>query len=286
MRNNPHCSRLCRGLAISAVVGIAALDAVAASSVHECLIEPNQVVQVSSPVEGLIEKIFVRRGDKVTSGQPLVQLESRAENSAVRLAKYRSQRAAKIASSRHRFDYLSKKFERTKEMVSDNFLSVEASDAAKAEMAIAEWEMKEALEDRKLAELEHQQAIDLVSRRVLRSPFAGVVVDRMLNPGDLAEAGTGRRPILKLAMVDPLRVEVVLPVEAYGKLQKGMKAQIVPEGIGGRFPAKITVVDSVFDSASGTFGVQLELPNPNKRLPAGIRCKIELPIAMQASRSN
>ena len=34
------------------------------------------------------------------------------------------------------------------------------------------------------------------------------------------------------------------------------------------------VVDAVFDAASDTFGVRLELPNTDCRLPAGIKCKI------------
>jgi multidrug efflux pump subunit AcrA (membrane-fusion protein) len=35
----------------------------------------------------------------------------------------------------------------------------------------------------------------------------------------------------------------------------------------------VTVVDRVVDAASGTFGVRLEVPNPNYRLPAGLKCK-------------
>jgi hypothetical protein len=36
----------------------------------------------------------------------------------------------------------------------------------------------------------------------------------------------------------------------------------------------VTVVDQVLDAASGTFGVRLALPNPERQLPAGIRCKV------------
>jgi hypothetical protein len=38
--------------------------------------------------------------------------------------------------------------------------------------------------------------------------------------------------------------------------------------------AKVAVVDQVFDAASGTIGVRLELPNPDLRLPAGIHCRV------------
>jgi len=40
--------------------------------------------------------------------------------------------------------------------------------------------------------------------------------------------------------------------------------------------AKVTVVDRVIDAASGTFGVRLQLENPDNRFPAGIRCSVRL----------
>jgi hypothetical protein len=36
----------------------------------------------------------------------------------------------------------------------------------------------------------------------------------------------------------------------------------------------VTVVDRVVDAASGTFGVRLELPNPDYKLPGGLKCDI------------
>jgi hypothetical protein len=58
----------------------------------------------------------------------------------------------------------------------------------------------------------------------------------------------------------------------------GMRAQIIPEApIGGKYTAIVKIVDRVLDAASGTFGVRLELPNPDNRLPAGIKCKVIFP---------
>jgi len=242
---------------------------------YECLIEPSQVVEIRSSVEGVIDKIQVRRGDRVKAGQALVQLESAPEASALDMAKYRSIMEGRIASARNRLEFATKKSARAQELKDKNFLAVQAFDEAEAERRVAESELRDAIENRQLARYDAIHTADLLNRRTLRSPFNGVVVDRMLNPGDLAESGTGRKPILKLAQVEPLRVEVVLPIAAYGKIKPGASAQVMPESIGGRHPAKVTIVDSVFDSASGTFGVRLEIANPNGVLPAGIRCQVE-----------
>jgi RND family efflux transporter MFP subunit len=243
----------------------------------ECLIEPNQVVDIRSASEGIIEKVDVKRGDRVAVGQTLVELQSDVEQSAVAMAKYRSQMEGRIASSKNRVEFATKKFNRTQELQKQNFVSAQAGDEAEAEKRIAEAELKDAIENQELAKRDYQHAVDLLNLRTLHSPLNGVVVDRMLNPGDLAEAGTGRKPILKIAQIDPLLVEVALPLEAYGKLRVGMTGMVTPEGLKGRYSALITVVDSVFDAASGTFGVRLEMKNRKASIPGGIRCQVEFP---------
>jgi RND family efflux transporter MFP subunit len=266
------------GQSVAAALAILALwSSHVVANPYECLIEPNQTVEIRSSTEGVIEKVLVKRGDRVRAGQVLVQLESSAESSAVALAKFRSEALGRITSTENRFDYASKKFERSKELQSQNFVTAQARDEADAERRIAEAELREARENREMAIYEHRHAMDLLNRRTLRSPFDGIVMDRMLNPGDLAEAGAGRRPILKLAQVEPLRVEVVLPLAAHGKVKAKTAAEIAPEGQATRFPATVSVIDSVFDSASGTFGVRLEMPNAGGAVPAGIRCQVDFP---------
>ena len=85
------------------------------------------------------------------------------------------------------------------------------------------------------------------------------------------------KPILRLAQLDPLRVEVVLPQAAYGRVQLGTVVLVSPEGMDDKHKARVTVVDKVIDAASSTFGVRLELTNPQGRLPAGMRCSAEFP---------
>ena len=253
------------------------LPATARANPFDCLIEPAQVVEIRSPVEGLIDKVHVQRGDVVKAGQVLVELESSAERSAVESAKFRSQMEGRILSSKNRLEFATKKFNRLNELQKQNFIAAQQRDEAEAEMRIASADLRDAIENQDLAKIEYQRAQDLLNLRTLRSPFNGVVVDRMLNPGDLAESGTGRKAVLKIAQIDPLRVEVVLPLETYGKLRLGMSADVIPEGLGGRHPATIKVVDRVFDAASGTFGVRLELPNRTGAVPGGIRCQVDFP---------
>ena len=241
----------------------------------ECLMEAWQVVEIRSPAEGLIDKVLVQRGDTVKKGQPVVELLSAAERSAVESARYRAHMEGPVAQSRSRLEYATKKLSRANELAQQNFTSAEARDQADAERRIAESELQAASENRELAKIEHRHALDLLNLRTMVSPFNGVVVDRLLNPGDLAEAGTGRKPALKIAQIDPLRVDVVFPASLFGQLKPGMKATVVPQGLGGRHIASVKIVDKVIDAASGTFVARLELPNPTNALPGGLRCVAE-----------
>ena len=73
----------------------------------------------------------------------------------------------------------------------------------------------------------------------------------------------------------PLLVETFLPVEYFAKITAGQTAQVTTSGaVAGTYQATITVVDRVFDAASKTFGVRLELPNPDYALPAGQVCRV------------
>jgi len=257
----------------AALAALAATPGYAAS--FECMIQPNQIVEMRSPVTGLISKVHVQRGDTVKAGQVLVELESSVELSAAQEAKYRSEMNGRVTAGKERFNYASTKLGRSKELQKQSFISTQARDDAQAEMRVAQADLQDAQENQQLARLDYQHALALLNQRTLRSPFDGVVMDRMLNPGELTLYGTETKAIVKLAQIDPLRVEVVLPVGYYGKLNLGMTGEVTPEGLGGHYAATIKVIDRVFDAASGTFGVRLELPNRQRAVPGGIRCQVE-----------
>jgi len=254
------------------LVTLASLPATAAATGFECLIEPAQVVEIRSSVDGVIASVPVQRGDVVKKGQLLVELQSTAERVAVESARYRAQMAGEVAAARNRVDYATKKLARLADLQQQNFASANARDEADAERRLAESELQVAIENRELAKIEHRRAQEQLALRTLISPFNGVVVDRMLNPGDLAESGSGRKPVLKVAQIDPLKVDIVLPAELFGQLKIGQKANVVPVVNGGRFLATVKTIDRVIDAASGTFVARLELPNPQYQLPAGSRC--------------
>lgn len=246
-----------------------------AQSAHDCMIEARQNVEIRSPVEAMIESVRVKRGDPVTKGQILVTLESGPERAAHDLAQSRAKAVGEIKAAEARVDITLKKLNRAEELVKQNFVSVNARDEAEAEHKLASEELRRAQENQKIAQHEARRAAEVLAMRTIRSPFKGVVVEVLLKPGEFG-AITFKDPILKLAEIDPLHVEVILPVSLYGQVKPNQRATVMPEQpVGGRYDTVVRIVDKVVDAASGTFGVRLELPNKNFALPAGVRCKVQ-----------
>ena len=88
------------------------------------------------------------------------------------------------------------------------------------------------------------------------------------------EVVVDEKTILTIAQIDPLRVEVILPSALYGTVQAGLRAAVEPEFGDQVHIASVQIVDRVIDAASGTFGVRLELPNPDQSIPGGLHCQV------------
>jgi len=251
----------------------------AAATEFDCMIEPRQVLEIRSPIEGLIDSVEVERGDLVAEGQILAILDTDVDRVAAEMARQRSTMEGAIAAGRSRVEFAERKSSRVVELQNDNFISEELFDQAMAEKQLAEAELQDALDNRRLAELEYQRQLEIIRKKTIVSPIDGVVTERILNPGELAEAGVGRKPLLELAEIGVLYVEVIMPAAWYQSLAIGTPAVIIPEvPAGSEFSASVSVIDRVMDSASGTFVVRLELPNPDNHLPAGIRCRAQFEI--------
>ncbi len=264
---------------LSACAGMTAVFAVAASHAgdraHACLIEPYQKIELRSPVEALITQIRVDRGATVKKGQVLVEMDTGVEEAALAAAKYKAVMEGQIKSAETRVGYSRGKLNRKEELNRMNFISAQERDDAYSEMRLAEAELLDAKDNRELAALEYKRLLAQVEQRRLTSPFNGVVTERLQHPGELAQTGEGARAIMKLAQTHPLRVEVILPVALYGSIHNGTHARVEAEPpLQGSYQATVRIVDKVVDSASGTFGVRLELPNPRGDIPAGVKCRV------------
>lgn len=238
----------------------------------DCLMEARVTIKLSAAVTGLIGKVHVDRGDIVKAGQVVATLDSELQEAIADLARIRASNEFQVNAQTRRTEFLQRKFERVQSLRLKNVSTQVAVDEAETEAKIAEFSAKEAELNREVAKAEQKREEAALNQRIVRSPLDGIVTERALFSGEYRHE---TNHLMTIAQVHPLNVETFLPVALYGKIAVGATAEIRPEiPDGGKHSAKVVVVDRVLDAASGTFGVRLELPNSDYRLPAGVRCKL------------
>ena len=239
-----------------------------------CLIEPDRVADIGSQVTGVVERLHVERGDSVTSGQLLLTLRADVERASVAAADTRARVDADVLAANASLELAEQKLRRAHALVAQSFVSDQALEQARGEAELARQKVNQVRSQQRIWVDERRVAEAQLALRTVRSPFAGVVVERFINPGERVE----ERPLLRVAVIDPLRVELMVPTAQFGTLAPGDRVTIRPELPGvDAVTATVRHVDRVLDAASNSFRVRLTLPNPNYRLPAGLRCKADLP---------
>ncbi len=226
-----------------------------------CLIEPDRVADVGSQSTGVIERLQVERGDVVVAGQVLARLVAQVERASLSVAEVKAKAEAEAQQAQAAHELARRKLERTRDLVRRDFVSDQALDQAEAEARVAEQRVEQAREAQRVAQREFHLSNAQLSQREVRSPFAGLVVERYRTEGERIE----REPVVRVARIDPLRIEAIVPAVQFGTISAGQAATVrtdLPD-----YPlltAKVTLVDKVIDPASNSFRVRLSLPNPGE----------------------
>lgn len=248
-----------------------------------CLIEPQRVAEIGSPVIGVVESLLVERGDRVTKGQVIAVLRADVERAAVGVAQSRADAEAEEQAAGAAAAHARQRLTRAKDLHGQNFISDNALDQAQVESDLADRRLAQMREQRRVSVRERDLASTQLAQRTIRSPFDGVVAERYVSPGERVET----KPLLRVAQIDPLKVLVVVPAALYGRVAVGASVAVMPQlPNAAALRARVTLVDALIDAPSNTFRIQLELPNPERSVPAGLRCSADLGLETAAdSRS-
>jgi membrane fusion protein, heavy metal efflux system len=244
----------------------------AAAHAVGCLIGPMRVADVGSPVVGVVDKMPVDIGDSVKQGQPVMVLRAEVEAAGERAAHTRWSQDADLLAAQASLDLARQRYTRAAELLGDGFVSSQAVEQARTELQLAEQRVAQSRGQRQVLATDLDVVKAQLNQRTVRAPFDGVVVERFRHPGERVED----RPVLRLATLDPLRVDLVVPATRFGQYALNTAVSVWPELPGATaVDAKVTHIDRVIDAASNAFRVRLSRPNPGHRLPAGARCNVE-----------
>ena len=234
-------------------------------------------VDVSPRVNGRIESIAVRLGDRVAKGQVVARMDDRDVKEQVKQAEA-SLELARATARQREFDKTASftTFERQK-----NLFQRELQTKPTLEDAEARYNASSAQVDVAKAQVMQTQArLDelkiTLNNTVILSPVDGFVGKRTLDPGAFAGANT---PVISVVDIDSVRLIANLVEKDFRRVTPGVEAMVEVDAFPGEtFGGKVSRVSPVFDPATRTAGLEIEVPNPGYRLKPGMYARVRLTV--------
>ena len=240
----------------------------------DCVVEPSRVVELGSAVPGLLAQSFYDKSDFVSEGTLMARLESDVERVSLDIAKEAANSSTAIALRLATAQFGDRTRIRNAQLLKSSTISEQVMDQVSTEASIARLQVQQEQDAARLALLEVQRAEALLERRQIRTPVSGSVMQRYKSSGEYVDS----EPVYQIAQLDPLHVEVIVPIEYLGRLETGTHATVrldVPGFENRLLSAVLRRIDAVADAASATYGVRLVLDNPDLTIPSGVRCRVD-----------
>lgn len=220
----------------------------------EAVVEAVRQSTVSAQIAGRIVDLRFDVGDHVKKGEVIARIDERAASQAVAATEAQVRQAeAALRNSRA-------EFERSKQLVSQKFLSQAALDRAEAEYKAAQARVSALLAGAGQAQTERSFA-------TIVAPYSGVVSARHVELGEMATPG---KPLMTGFDPGTLRVSATVPQAQIAAIQAGAKARVEVPSIARWVEATQFTIIPAADPRTHTTQVRLALPADVRGIYPGI----------------
>lgn len=232
-------------------------------------------VDVVPRVAGRIETVHVKLGDRVTRGQTVAKMEDRAIREQVNQVRANIEvNQATVAARKNDLTVAKNALDRARTSFERGLLSqagLEDADArhnsALSQVIVAEAQLVST--QARLDEL----TVTLTDTNVV-SPVDGFVGRRNLDAGAFAGANT---VILSVVDIGTVRMVANLVEKDFRRVQSGAQALVEVDAFPGeQFGGQVSRVAPVFDPATRTATMEIQVPNPGFRLKPGMYARVRL----------
>jgi RND family efflux transporter MFP subunit len=234
--------------------------------------EPFRSIEVASDETGTIEKVFVREGETVQAGQPLVQLNSKVFNSLLAIAESNKESLGRLNAAEAEVRLRQDRLKKLTQLRTTGDARQEEVDRAQTELAVAEANLQTAHDDQATRQLEYEKIQSQIDRRTIRAPIAGVVVRLHKDIGEFVAPNAPE--VLTLVQIDKLLANFTLPTVEADKLRVGEKLPIQFAGSSSVVDCQVDFISPTTDAESDTVLVRLLVENSKYQLRSGQRCKL------------
>jgi len=234
-------------------------------------------VDVVPRVAGRVESASVQLGDRVAKGQQIAKIEDREIREQINEAEASlAVNQATLTQRENDAHALATTLERIRAQHKAGLLSQQVLDDAEARQVAAQSQVTAA----KAQMAQTRARIDgfkiTLSNTSILSPVDGFVSRRMLDPGAFAGANT---PILSVVAINTVRLVASVVEKDFKRIHQGVPAVVAVDTFPGeQFRGQVSRVAPVFDPATRTAQIEIEVPNPGYRLKPGMYARVQLTV--------
>ncbi|MCB1092527.1 MAG: efflux RND transporter periplasmic adaptor subunit [Verrucomicrobiae bacterium] len=254
-------------------------------------LEPYRSIEMSPAEGGVISEILVKEGDRVLKDQILLKLDSEAIAARLSVAKAQADNMGTILAAESEYKLQKERYEKLASLEKRDVSSQYEVQRQFASMKTAEGRLTEALEMKRVYQLQVDQARAELERRFLKSPIDGIVVEiekDVSEPVNPIEASRDEY-LIRVVNISQLLAKAHLPGNLIGRVVEGSEMQIKVEGSNGDRPQVVTgrveYVSPVIDSASNTITVKVVVDNSAGTIRAGSPAQLLVPGTTVAGES-
>jgi RND family efflux transporter MFP subunit len=263
------------GLLLLAVVGASAGTGTAGPSLElEGFTEPLRTINIAAEESGIIDSVLVREGERVTTGQPLVRLNSDVHLKLLAIAEQNMNATGRLNAAQAELSLRRERFSKLESLRIEGHAREEEVRRAEGDMAVAESNVRAVQEELLTRKLEHDKLKIQYERRTIHSTFSGVVTTLHKQPGEFV--APNKPELLVLVELDFLLANFTMLTTQAQTLQVGNKLPVSFPTSSATASGIVEFIAPVTDAESGTVRVKVRIPNPDNRFRCGERCKIRL----------
>ncbi|MDL1860533.1 efflux RND transporter periplasmic adaptor subunit [Betaproteobacteria bacterium PRO7] len=235
-------------------------------SLAQELVLPGNVLAVSqatvrSKLSAEVRRVHVREGDRVAAGHIVAEFDTAA------LRTQFAERTAALESARAQLEQTERTRQANAQLVQQNFISKNAFDTADSA-----YRAQAAAVEAARAQLEQTQL--MLNDAVVRTPIAGQVAKRYVQPGEKVSFDA---PLFAIVDLAQLEVQAQAPVADVARIARGAKAEVEVEGLSGRaFAGRVDRINPSAEPGTRTINVYVALANEDSVLRAGMFARVRL----------
>ena len=226
-------------------------------------------------VMDVVAKVFVKPGDAVKVGDPLIVEDTREEQVNLEVLRLEGDLISKliIQAAEATLKNKQNELDRFKQMDTSNVAAKSELERAKLEVELAGLDLEKAKQDREKKLLEVKLQEERIARMQIISPIDGFVQKIDTQEGEVIDP---QRPAITVVRNDPLWVEARIPTSRALGLKMGQALDVYYENENQPRKAQIIFFDPVADPTVSMQLVRLSMPNPEKR-PSGMVVQVIVP---------